>query len=156
MKKTSYFETAIGSIGITTENGAVTEVFFCDNETDRVTVSEKTKIAKECAQQIMEYTEGNRREFNIPVAPKGTAFQKKIWDLLERIPYGETRTYGEIAREAGCVGGARAVGMANHQNPIAIIIPCHRVIGKNGKLTGYGGGIERKEKLLALEAVHKK
>ena len=94
---------------------------------------------------------GKRQNFSLPIAPEGTAFQKKVWKALQNIPYGQTRSYGEIAKEIGQCHAARAVGNANHNNPIAIVIPCHRVIGANGKLTGYYSGIDKKEFLLKLE-----
>ncbi|MHB1314049.1 MAG: methylated-DNA--[protein]-cysteine S-methyltransferase [Christensenellales bacterium] len=155
MKKTSFFETKIGTIGISVNNGDVVGVFFGADNPDADSVLEETETAKECARQIQEYLAGKRRVFSIPVAPEGTPFQKRIWEKLLQIPYGETRSYGEIADAAGCKGGARAVGMANNRNPVAIIIPCHRVIGANGKLVGYGGGLLLKEKLLGLEADNK-
>ena len=99
----------------------------------------------------MKNTAGRRREFQLPLAPKGTEFQQKVWKALLDIPYGETRSYGEIARAIGNPKASRAVGMANNRNPIAIIIPCHRVIGSTGKLVGYGGGLDKKEFLLNLE-----
>ncbi len=103
------------------------------------------------ARQLDEYLCGNRQNFDLPLAPKGTLFQRSVWDQLVEIPYGETRSYGEIARALGKMGAARAVGMANNRNPIPIIIPCHRVIGANGSLTGYAGGLDVKAQLLALE-----
>ena len=103
------------------------------------------------AMQLDEYFRGARKNFDLPLNPAGTEFQRKVWDALLAIPYGETRTYREIAEAAGCPKGFRAVGMANNKNPIAIIIPCHRVIGSNGKLVGYASGLGRKEALLALE-----
>lgn len=105
--------------------------------------------------QLCEYFAGVRREFDLPVTFSGTSFRRAVWEALSRIPYGEVRTYGEIAREVGCPNGARAVGGACHANPVAIIVPCHRVIGASGALTGFGGGIDVKERLLALERMHK-
>ncbi|MDA3128544.1 methylated-DNA--[protein]-cysteine S-methyltransferase [Aliibacillus thermotolerans] len=102
-------------------------------------------------EQLREYFQGNRHHFTVQLDIKGTAFQRKVWRALLRIPYGETKTYQQIAYEVQSPKAVRAVGMANHQNPIAIMIPCHRVIGKNGKLTGYGGGLDKKEKLIHLE-----
>lgn len=101
--------------------------------------------------QLEEYFAGDRKAFDIPLKPSGTDFQLRVWDALKDIPYGETCTYKDIALAVGCPKGYRAVGMANHSNPISIIVPCHRVIGHNGKLTGYGGGLETKELLLGLE-----
>ena len=102
--------------------------------------------------QLIEYFEGNRREFDLLMAPHGTEFQLVVWKELCNIPYGETISYGELAKRIGNPNASRAVGLANGANPISVVVPCHRVIGANGKLTGYGGGLPRKEKLLALEA----
>ena len=104
-----------------------------------------------CKQELEEYFAGTRQTFDLPLAPKGTAFQQKVWAALREIPYGQTRSYGEIAAIVGNPKASRAVGMANNQNPISILIPCHRVIGKDGSLTGYGGGTEKKKWLLELE-----
>ena len=101
--------------------------------------------------QLSEYFSGKRKDFDIPLAPKGTVFQLMAWRELSKIPYGETISYGEQARRVGDIKKARAVGMANGQNPISIIIPCHRVIGSSGVLTGYAGGLDVKEKLLLHE-----
>ncbi len=102
--------------------------------------------------ELAEYFEGQRREFTVPLDIKGTPFQMSVWQQLLRIPYGETRSYGDIAREIGKPGGSQAVGRANGDNCIAIVVPCHRVIEANGNLRGYGGGLERKKYLLDLEA----
>ncbi|MGC8472552.1 MAG: methylated-DNA--[protein]-cysteine S-methyltransferase [Acidimicrobiales bacterium] len=101
--------------------------------------------------QLEAYFAGERTSFEVALAPGGTDFQRRVWDALGEIPYGETRSYGEIARRIGQPGAARAVGLANARNPIAIIVPCHRVIGANGALTGYAGGLEAKRALLELE-----
>ena len=101
--------------------------------------------------EIEEYLDGQRKEFSFPLDLRGTTFQKRCWQALLRIPYGKTRSYAEIAAEVGSPRGFRAVGQANHQNPIAIVVPCHRVITSDGKLGGYGGGLDMKEKLLRLE-----
>ncbi|HEY3866142.1 MAG TPA: methylated-DNA--[protein]-cysteine S-methyltransferase [Solirubrobacteraceae bacterium] len=101
--------------------------------------------------QLQEYFAGTRTTFAIPLAPEGAPFERLVWRALEEIPYGETVSYGEIARRVGQPGAARAVGTANGRNPIAVIVPCHRVIGADGSLTGYGGGLERKRLLLELE-----
>jgi methylated-DNA-[protein]-cysteine S-methyltransferase len=102
--------------------------------------------------QLEEYFDGTRREFDIPLALHGNAFELRVWSALQQIPYGETVSYGEIARRIGDPTAPRAVGLANGRNPVALIVPCHRVIGANGSLTGYGGGLERKRFLLDLEA----
>jgi methylated-DNA-[protein]-cysteine S-methyltransferase len=101
--------------------------------------------------QLDEYFAGNRTIFDIPLAAEGAPFEREVWHALEEIPYGETVSYGEIARRVGQPTAARAVGTANGRNPIAVIVPCHRVIGADGTLTGYGGGLERKRLLLELE-----
>lgn len=103
--------------------------------------------------QLVEYFSGARRRFDLKLAPEGTPFQKKVWKELTKIPWGATISYGELARRVGIPTAARAVGAANGKNPIPIVIPCHRVIGANGSLTGFGGGIEIKERLLELEEV---
>ncbi|WP_037570499.1 methylated-DNA--[protein]-cysteine S-methyltransferase [Phaeacidiphilus oryzae] len=105
----------------------------------------------EAARQLAEYFAGDRRDFDLPLAPQGTEFQKSVWAALREIPYGETWSYGRLAEHLGRPGASRAVGLANGRNPISIIVPCHRVIGADGSLTGYGGGLPRKRTLLALE-----
>ncbi|MEV6621607.1 methylated-DNA--[protein]-cysteine S-methyltransferase [Amycolatopsis sp. NPDC051106] len=102
-------------------------------------------------QQLGEYFAGTRREFDLELAPRGSAFEKQVWALLTKIPYGETRTYGQLAAELGDPGAAQAVGNANGWNPISVIVPCHRVVGTSGGLTGYAGGLARKRFLLSLE-----
>jgi methylated-DNA-[protein]-cysteine S-methyltransferase len=116
-----------------------------------VHVAEADGVIAETLRQLDEYFAGTRREFDVPLAPRGTPFQLAVWDALRTIPYGETTSYGEIARSVGRPNAVRAVGQANGRNPIAIIVPCHRVIGSDRSLTGYGGGMERKEYLLRLE-----
>ncbi len=101
--------------------------------------------------QLGEYFVGQRTAFDLDLAPAGTPFRRTVWDRLRAIPYGETRTYGQLAAELGRPGAARAVGLANGANPIGIVVPCHRVVGADGSLTGYGGGLERKRRLLELE-----
>ncbi len=112
---------------------------------------ESRDLAVPCLHQLDEYFAGQRREFTLPLDLRGTDFQLRCWQALLAIPYGETRTYAEIAQEVGCPQGFRAVGMANHDNPVAIIVPCHRVIASDGTLGGYGGGLETKRWLLELE-----
>lgn len=111
----------------------------------------ETPVLALVKEQLSEYFAGRRKEFSVPLSPRGTDFQKRVWEELRRIPCGETRTYGQIAAALGNPKASRAVGMANHSNPIMILIPCHRVIGSNGKLTGYAGGLWMKERLLELE-----
>jgi methylated-DNA-[protein]-cysteine S-methyltransferase len=109
-------------------------------------------VLRRAIRQLAEYFAGRRREFDLPLMPQGTEFQRRAWEELRRIPYGQTISYGEQARRMGQPGAMRAVGLANGRNPIAIIIPCHRVIAAGGKLGGFGGGLENKRLLLALEA----
>jgi methylated-DNA-[protein]-cysteine S-methyltransferase len=112
---------------------------------------EDSKPLQETMRQLRAYFTGELENFELPLAPEGTVFQRHVWFKLCDIPFGETISYGELAKRLGNPNASRAVGLANGQNPIPIIIPCHRVIGSNGKLTGYGGGLPIKEKLLALE-----
>ncbi|HEV7627956.1 MAG TPA: methylated-DNA--[protein]-cysteine S-methyltransferase [Streptomyces sp.] len=107
---------------------------------------------EEARQQLAEYFEGRRRHFDLPLASRGDSFQQRVWKLLEQIPYGETCSYGQLARQLGDPALAQAVGSANGRNPISVIVPCHRVVGADGSLTGYAGGLERKRILLDLEA----
>ena len=109
----------------------------------------------ETVEQLSEYFEGKRTQFELPLDVEGTDFQKAVWNELQRIPYGETRSYGEIAKAIGRPGAARAVGMANHENPLAVVIPCHRVVGSKGSLTGYAGGLHLKAQLLSIESRHR-
>ena len=108
----------------------------------------------ETVRQLRAYFAGELRDFDLPLAPEGTPFQLRVWRELRNIPYGQTISYGELARRVGSPKGSRAVGLANGANPISIVVPCHRVIGSDGKLTGYGGGLENKERLLTLEREH--
>ena len=112
---------------------------------------ENSQALRATTEQLRRYFAGELERFDLPLAPQGTPFQQQVWKELVKIPYGETVSYGELAGRIGNPKASRAVGMANGSNPIPIVIPCHRVIGSNGKLTGYGGGLVVKEKLLALE-----
>ncbi|MEM9256455.1 MAG: methylated-DNA--[protein]-cysteine S-methyltransferase [Pseudomonadota bacterium] len=105
-----------------------------------------------CYAQLDEYFAGRRETFDVPMAPEGTAFQRQVWEALKTIPYGHTRSYSDVARQIGRDRAVRAVGAANGRNPIPVIVPCHRVIGSDGKLTGFAGGLEAKRSLLRLEA----
>lgn len=116
---------------------------------------QETAFLKFVAQQLSEYFEGKRKDFDIPLSLKGTDFQLNVWRALQTIPYGETRSYKQIAEAVGCPKGFRAVGMANNKNPIGIVVPCHRVVGADGGLTGYAGGLDKKQKLLMLERKYK-
>lgn len=142
------FETIIGPVYIREDGGSIKEVGFgrgCEDETA------PSPLTDEAKRQLLEYFSGKRRAFDLPLDPEGTEFQRAVWQALCRIPYGETRSYADIARDAGRAKAFRAVGQANHNNPIAIIIPCHRVIQSGGSLGGYAGGIEIKKRLLTLE-----
>ena len=115
------------------------------------TTAQETPLLLRAFAQLEEYLAGKRREFDLPLAPAGTVFQRRVWDALLQIPYGQTRSYRQIAEAADSPKGYRAVGMANNRNPIAVFIPCHRVIGADGSMVGYGGGLDIKEYLLRLE-----
>jgi methylated-DNA-[protein]-cysteine S-methyltransferase len=136
---------------ISVRNEKLTGVSFGDSGAGRVLDGGTAELIEAAARQIAEYALGKRRNFDIPLAYSGTDFQMKVWEALLSIPYGETRTYGDIARAAGNGSACRAAGGAVHNNPISIIIPCHRVIGANGGLTGFGGGLPLKKKLLEIE-----
>jgi methylated-DNA-[protein]-cysteine S-methyltransferase len=112
-------------------------------------------VLAEAARQLDAYFAGDLREFSLPLRPSGTPFQLSVWEALREIPYGETATYGDLARSVGRPTAARAVGRANGQNPLPIVVPCHRVIGTDGTLTGYAGGLSFKQALLALESGHR-
>lgn len=135
------------NLAVAVEDGAVTHIRLHGRATRRP----ETPLERQVAEELAEYFEGHRSRFTFHVSPKGTDFERRCWDALLRIPYVETRTYGEIARGLGNPEGARAVGSANHKNPIPIVIPCHRVVNTGGGLGGYGGGLELKRRLLALE-----
>jgi len=120
---------------------------------DRDAIEDKAALA-DIQRQIADYDAGARKNFDVVRAAEGTEFQHRVWDALWEIPYGETTSYGAIAKQLGLVNGARAIGLANGQNPIGLIVPCHRVIGADGSLTGYGGGLPLKKALLTHEAAH--
>ncbi|MCE5219859.1 MAG: methylated-DNA--[protein]-cysteine S-methyltransferase [Clostridium sp.] len=152
MKNIFYYNTKIGRIGIEENGMAITRLDFIDKDMqEEITEKNETALLKEAIKELNEYLDGKRSSFDLPLEPQGTEFQKKVWNVLKEIPFGETRNYGEIAKIIGNEKASRAVGMANNKNPIAIIVPCHRVIGANGKLVGYAGGLDLKEKLLNLE-----
>lgn len=149
MVKKYVYNTIIGPIEIVEEDGYIVRLDFrIDEKID----TEETSLIKETYKQIEEYLLGNRKKFIVPIKLKGTEFQKKVWNALLEIPYGETMSYKKIAEKIGNPKACRAVGMANHNNPIAIIVPCHRVIGSNRKLVGYAGGLDIKQKLLEIES----
>lgn len=152
-------ETALGPIRLSAIAKGLTEVEFIGNspashdipaEAD-IQGKEAAAVLKQAEIQLKEYFEGRRKDFDLPLAARGTEFQMRVWKELQKIPYGETRTYGEIAEAIGRPKAARAIGGANNRNPLSIIVPCHRVVGKNGDLVGYASGLDLKEKLLKLE-----
>jgi methylated-DNA-[protein]-cysteine S-methyltransferase len=153
-KKINFFpyDTVIGKIAIAEKNRSITNVYF---ETDSIPHDLnlcETDGIKEAATQLNQYLNGTLKVFSLPISPEGTSFMQSVWSALGRIPYGETVSYKTIASAIGKPKAVRAVGMANNKNPIPIFIPCHRVIGTNGKLTGYRGGLELKKKLIDMEA----
>ena len=143
-------DSPVGELRLAAEDGFLTELRFGD-PADNPPDSTVEPVLDEAERQLAEYFRGERKAFDIPLKPKGTPFQLADWEALKEIPYGETVTYGDIARRIGRPKAFRAVGSVNHNNPISIIVPCHRVIGAGGKLTGYGGGLDVKQKLLELE-----
>ncbi len=144
------YETMIGKITITECDSQLMSIDFGEPSTTQLNIVE-TPFIKEVHKELEEYFKGTRETFQLPLALKGTPFQQKVWQVLMTIPYGKTMTYKQVAEAIGNPKACRAVGMANNRNQIPIIIPCHRVIGSNGKLVGYAGGLHIKEKLLEME-----
>lgn len=153
MKFYSTYNSPVGTIVVAVDESGITNTHF--GETPSVTGGKTTPLLEVAIAQLEEYFAGQRRTFDLPLNPSGTEFQRRVWTELLKIPYGQTRTYGQVAAAAGNPRAARAVGMANNRNPISIIVPCHRVVGADGTLTGYGGGIENKGALLRLEDRYK-
>ncbi len=148
-----YIKTTIGNIKVVAdETHLISCYFFIDEE---ILESMPNSITSETVKQLNEYFEGNRKEFDLPIKLDGTEFQIKCWQSLLNIPYGETRSYQEQAISVGNIKAVRAVGGANNKNKIGIVIPCHRVIGKDGSLTGFFSGVEHKKYLLDLEEKNK-
>ncbi|HEX8515879.1 MAG TPA: methylated-DNA--[protein]-cysteine S-methyltransferase [Bacteroidia bacterium] len=145
----AYYSSPIGLIEISGNGEGIATLYFVDEKREASTKIHPT--LKECHLQLEEYFKGLRKEFGLKLNPRGTDFQKRVWEKLAALPYGKTVTYLDISRLLGDANATRAVGNANGSNPISIIVPCHRVIGVNGKLTGYGGGLWRKEWLLNHE-----
>ena len=158
MNAFSYFESPIGRLLLTSDGTALTGLYMepsrkaqcTDGWIEDVTVAPLSATVR----QLSEYFEGTRREFDLPLRLQGTAFQQRVWRQLTEIPYGQTWSYGQLAKRIDKPSASRAVGLANGRNPISILVPCHRVIGADGSLTGYGGGIERKRWLLVHEGLH--
>ena len=155
MNAFSYFESPIGRLLLTSDGTALTGLYMepsrkaqcTDGWLEDVTVAPLSATVR----QLTEYFEGTRREFDLPLRLQGTVFQQRVWRQLTEIPYGQTWSYGQLAERIDKPSSSRAVGLANGRNPISILVPCHRVIGADGSLTGYGGGIERKQWLLDHE-----
>jgi len=145
-------ETPIGNLYITTNQNFLLSISFSNNKI--ASTSSQPDILHETVRQLEEYFNGERKEFNLKLHSSGTDFQNKVWEQVNKIPFGKTVSYLDIAKETGSKNNTRAVGLANGKNPIPIVIPCHRVIGTNGKLTGYAGGLERKKWLLQHELKH--
>lgn len=147
-----YFQNlAIGRIGIAEEGGSITNLYF---ETDAIPQDAEvceTEVIREAFRQLEAYFAGDLKSFSVPVAPRGTAFMREVWEILRWVPYGKTASYKEIAIAVGNPKAFRAVGLANNRNPVPLFIPCHRIIGSDGKMVGYRGGLDIKRKLLELE-----
>lgn len=144
------YDTEIGRIKISEKDEKIIGLVFSDYKKENE-IEKETELIKKAYTQLEEYLSGKRTEFDIEIEMIGTEFQKKVWKELLNIPYGETRSYKDIAIAIGNGKACRAVGNANNKNPIAIIVPCHRVVGSNGSMTGYAGGLDIKEKLLKIE-----
>jgi methylated-DNA-[protein]-cysteine S-methyltransferase len=145
----SIIDSPLGSLTLTSSARGLVSVHFGLNMPSDGTIDDAANL--ETIEQLREYFDGRRTQFELPLDVSGTPFQLAVWSELRKIPYGSTCSYIDIARSLGKPGAARAVGMANHENPIAIIIPCHRVVGSDGSLTGYAGGLHLKKKLLSIE-----
>ncbi|MEY8347031.1 methylated-DNA--[protein]-cysteine S-methyltransferase [Bacillus cereus] len=147
----AYYESEIGLLEITANDEGITSVLFVEERKEQNT----SKIVDQCLAELDEYFHQKRTEFTVPLSAAGTLFQKSVWDALYTIPYGVSASYLDIAEKVGNTKAVRAIGGANSRNPISIIVPCHRVIGKSGKLVGYAGGLWRKEWLLKHEGILK-
>lgn len=156
MKHWCRMASPIGDLILVEESGALLEIGFTSGKRSAALLHgaiENRAPFAEIIRQLDQYFSGHRREFDLKLAPQGTAFQQSVWQALMKIPFGQAVSYSDIAQRIGKPNAVRAVGLANGRNPIPIIIPCHRVIGKNGSLTGYGGGLPTKRQLLALEGI---
>src|SRR5437016_1010680 len=148
--ESAYFHSPLGAIEITASDSGITSVSFVEKIPEDVFPSSSTLTG--CITELQEYFSGTRKSFSVPLDPQGTEFQRSVWKQLELIAFGETRSYLDLALKLGDKNLTRAVGAANGKNPIALIVPCHRVIGEDGSLTGYAGGLWRKEWLLDFES----
>ena len=151
-----FMESPIGNLKLVASERGLVAILWKDDRPRRVVLDDLVEhpdqtILKQTEAELEEYFAGKRTEFTVPLDTRGTPFQRQVWEALRGIPYGETRTYGQIANQLGNAKATRAVGAANGRNPVAIIAPCHRVIGFSGKLTGFAGGLEAKAHLLHLE-----
>jgi len=158
MNSYCYIESPIGSLLLTTDEEALTGLYMGKPTKQPVLGDDWTERASAgalplAARQLKEYFAGSRRQFELPLKMAGTEFQQKVWRQLTKIPFGETWSYGQLAKKIGNASASRAVGLANGRNPIAVIVPCHRVIGADGSLTGFGGGLPRKQWLLSHEGL---
>lgn len=169
MRYGCYIDSPVGKLQVVEMDGKLTHILFCSRREPKpvtqnghevlakvhgktIYFEEKmTPVLQKTKKELEEYFDGKRKTFDLPLFPEGTIFQLKAWEGLGTIPYGETRTYKQMAEYAGCPKGYRAIGLANNRNPISIVVPCHRVIGSDGKLVGFGGGLDKKELLLNLE-----
>lgn len=151
VENTFSYKSNVGEIWIVENGTAITKLYFPEEKQPQGIVVQETQLLKRAGEQLVDYLAGKRKTFDLPLAPKGTEFQQNVWKALQEIPYGETRSYGDIAKRIDNPKAYRAVGMSNNKNPLPIFIPCHRVIGTNGKLVGYAGGLAIKEYLLKLE-----
>jgi methylated-DNA-[protein]-cysteine S-methyltransferase len=147
-------DTPIGQLVLMGEDNRLTQLEFIDSPRVKCEGTRDDRAFGDARAQLDAYFAGELRQFDFAMDPRGTDFQRRVWDALLRIPYGTTTTYGQLAAELGVPRAHRAVGAANGRNPIAIVIPCHRLIGASGSLTGYGGGLDRKRWLLDLEGAH--
>ncbi|MDM5188272.1 methylated-DNA--[protein]-cysteine S-methyltransferase [Bacillus sp. DX4.1] len=147
----AYYDSELGCIEITANDEGITSVIFVEERKEE----NKNPIVEQCITELDEYFQQKRTEFTVPLQAVGTSFQKNVWDALYTIPYGKSASYLDIAEQVGNIKAVRAIGGANSRNPISIIVPCHRVIGKSGKLVGYAGGLWRKEWLLKHEGILK-
>jgi len=146
------FDTPLGPMALASEEESIVRLYLPNAPTPRL-MSRETPLLARGRGQLLEYMAGRRKTFDLPLAPQGTPFQQRVWAALRDIPYGQTRSYREIAQAVDCPKGFRAVGLANNRNPIPIFIPCHRVLGADGSLTGYAGGLELKKALLSIEGL---
>jgi len=147
-------ETTLGKIGIEDRDGSIVAVYFANDPVSPDREVGETALLRQAFQQLESYLAGRLTEFSLPLEPEGTPFMKEVWRKLQDVPYGRTASYKDIATAVGNPKAVRAVGQANNRNPLPIFIPCHRIIGSNGRLVGYGGGLALKEKLLELEKRH--